>query len=149
MVLRLLVEYFRRHCVMLVYLNWNLIKLGHGLDLDVITPDLVALILRDILSNGPVALRVDEAHEVFTLQVDVFLALQPDNCVVLVVAVKLPRNCTIKTVSVVGCLQDGEACDSLHFFFELFVSFILLDLGQLLFLKCQFCRVKLLCKAIE
>ena len=90
MILRLLVEYFRRNCVVLVNLNWDLIELGHCLDLNIITPDLVALILSDILSDGPVALFVNEAHEVFTLQVDVFHALQPDNCVVLVVSVELP-----------------------------------------------------------
>ena len=89
-ILRLLVENFRGHCVLLVNLNWNLVKLRHCLDLNIITPDLVALILGHILSNGPVALPVNEAHEVFTLQVDVFHALQPDNCVVLLVSVKLP-----------------------------------------------------------
>lgn len=96
-----LIENARGSCAVLVNFNWQSIQLGHCLDLDVVTPNFVALVDSDVLANRPVAALVDEAHEVLALQVDVLHTLLSHNLVVSVIPVQLARHCPVQAIAIV------------------------------------------------
>ena len=144
----LLVEDSLRLHLVLIYLHWHIVKLSHGLYLEVVTPDLILAILLYILGNASVPVRIYKGQEVLPVEVHVVHALLANNLVMANVSVNLICNCSVQTVAVVVDSDDAQIGFSLYLLAPCLLLPLLFDFLKLLSLEGELRWVELAGKTV-
>ena len=134
--------------VILVDLARQIIKLRHGLNLNIVAPNFIPAVVIDVGLDGAVTFFVHECGEVLGLHVNVVHALLAHKLVMSGVAVDLVRHSPIQTVAIILNFNDFQADGSLELLFKVSFFLFILYLLELVSLKSKLSRVKALDEAV-